>query len=163
MMQERVNGTITEKEECSNEGNTSKALPASFSNVNDEYVQNQFTNVYNYVMNEKCIPTTDTRLTRSQRNKIEGAMNSLSAHMLRMMKQNKNEAKPSIGYVDANSNTKSTDLNDSEEKSFSVDIRNTTTESESTENDSNSTEICTRCRRIASKDVLNAIGKIAIF
>ena len=80
-----------------------------------------------------------------------------------MMKQNKNEPKPSIGNVDASSNTKSTDLNDSDEKSSSVDIRNTTTVLESTENESNCTEICTRPRQIASKDALMAIRKIAIF
>ena len=39
-MQKRVNATITEKEECSHEGNTLKALP-QFSNVNDEYVKTQ--------------------------------------------------------------------------------------------------------------------------
>ncbi len=62
------------KKRCSNEGNASIALPASFSNVNNEYMlKHNPTNVYNYVVNDECIPT-NTRLTRSQRNKIVGTI-----------------------------------------------------------------------------------------
>ena len=101
------------------------------------------TTVYNHVMNEKSIPT-NSRLTRNQRNSIKNAVDSLSARTLRMMKRNKNAPKPSIGKVNPISNSKSTDLNDSEGKSSSEYVRNTSDVLKKKETETNTTEMCTR-------------------
>ena len=103
------------------------------------------TTVYNHVIIKKSIPT-NTRLTKNQRNSIKNAVDSLSARTLRMMKQNKNAPKPSIEKVNPSSNSKSTDLHDSEGKSSSEDIRNTSNVLKDKQKETNTTEICTRTR-----------------
>ena len=100
------------------------------------------TTVYNHVMNEKSI-TTNTRLTRNQRNSIKNTVDSLSARTLRMMKRNKNTPKPSIEKVNPSSNTKSTDLHDSEGKSSSEDVRNTSNVLKDKQKERSTTEIRT--------------------
>ena len=124
---------------------------------------NKTRTVYNHVMNEKSIPT-NTRLTRNQRNSIKNAVDSLIAGTLIIMKGNENAPKPSIEKVNPSSTSKSTDLHDSEGKSSSEDVRNTSDDVlKNKEKETNTTEIRTRNRRIASRDALVAIGKIAAF